>query len=91
MKKSLYSSRIPSEVKLPAHRAGLPGRERTKHECAPQYLRKGVFTLTSVLSDPPPKGEEDYGIGSFTGAPGQHAESLHDGPFTGSKKGLTNS
>jgi hypothetical protein len=25
----------PHEVKLPAHRAGLPGKERTKHDCAP--------------------------------------------------------
>jgi hypothetical protein len=26
---------IVRDVKLPAHRAGLPGKERTKHDCAP--------------------------------------------------------
>jgi hypothetical protein len=39
-KKSLFEIRGTSDfavrkVKLPAHRAGLPGRERTKYECAP--------------------------------------------------------
>ena len=25
-------------VKLPAHRAGLPGKERTRHDCAPPVM-----------------------------------------------------
>jgi hypothetical protein len=33
----------PSEVKLPAHRAGLPGKERTRHDCALEYLRKDII------------------------------------------------
>jgi hypothetical protein len=30
-------------VKLPAHRAGLPGKERTKHVRAPKPLRNGII------------------------------------------------
>jgi hypothetical protein len=26
---------LSKNLKLPAHRAGLPGKERTKHDCAP--------------------------------------------------------
>jgi len=35
------SSKSGPNVKLPAHRAGLPGKERTRDDRAPKYLRKG--------------------------------------------------
>ncbi len=34
---------LSHKVKLPAHRAGLPGKEKTRHDCAPEYLRSRII------------------------------------------------
>jgi hypothetical protein len=56
IRKIIKASKRNGSLKLPAHRAGLPGKERTRHACAPKPLRKGIIPHPNLL----PEEERDY-------------------------------